>query len=89
MGKSYHKFWNNPDRKVASNAGVVNDEGRLVTKGDFSFNRGRGNYRGRGYGRRNNRGQGIGVGNKFKHATWGGHRLDLCKVKDKRSPVTV
>ena len=30
-----------------------------------SFNRGRGNYRGRDCGRGNNRGQGRGVGNKF------------------------
>ena len=62
-GKPYltYKCWNNPDRKVASSADKVKDEGRLVTassadtsnpqfKGDNSFNRGRGNYRGRGYG---------------------------------------
>ena len=50
-------------------------------KGDNSFNRGRGNYRGRGYGRGNNRGQGRGVGNKFENTTRGGHQFNLCKVR--------
>ena len=65
--------WNNSDRKVASSADVVTDEGRLVSassadtsnpqfKGDNSFNRGRGIYRGRGYGRENNRGLDRGFG---------------------------
>ena len=65
-----YKCWNNPDRKVASSADVVDEEGRLVSassadtsypqlKGDNLF-KGHGNYRGRGYGRGNNHGQGIG-----------------------------
>ena len=68
-----YKCWNNPDRKVASNVDVVNDERRLVTasssdtsnpksKGDYSFNKGHGNYRGQGYDRGNNSGQCRGVG---------------------------
>ena len=101
-GKPYltDKCWNNPDRKVASRADVVNDEGRLVTassadtsnpqfKGDNSFHRGRGNYRGRGYGRENNRGQGRDVGNTFDNATGGGYQFNFCKVRNKRGPVTV
>ena len=75
-----YKCWNNPDRKVASSANIVDDEGRLVSassadtsrpqfQGNNSLNRGRGNYRGRGYGRGNNRGQGRGVGSKFDNAT--------------------
>ena len=89
---------NNPDRKVASSVDVVNDEGRLVAassadtsnpqfKGDNSFNRDCGNYRGRGYGRGNNRGQGRGVGKKFDNATVGGHQFNFCKVKGQNGSI--
>ena len=90
-----YKCWNKTDRNLASSVDVDTGEGRLVSassadttnpqfKGDDSFNRGRGNHRGRSYGRGNNRGQGRGFGNKFDNATRGGHQFKFCKVKGQK-----
>ena len=90
-----YKCWNNLDRKVASDAWIVSDGGRLVTvssaetnsmqiKGDNSFHRDRGSNRSKGFGRGNNGGYGRGVVNKSENASGGDHQFNFCKVKGQK-----